>query len=452
MPNIKGILVFKRFCAALLACSTLCAQPPADWEQRLRALEAKIRQLDPTFVPGAGSDFEQRLRALEGKLDALLAPKPSPLPPQTSGLEIVSVRTVGVTSEFARPEESETRLPVSGYMEANFSKPRGEPGEFNFRRFTLLFGHSFSPRIRFWSELEVQNAIVEGGEEKGELELEQAYLDFLIRPSFNLRAGKILTPIGLVNQRHEPPSFNGVERPLVETVIIPSTWSELGFGATGTLGRGFRYQAYVMGGLDATLFTAEEGIREGRQSGFQVNFRNPAKTARVEFAGVPRLNIGASVFTGPAGFALVSVNPRVDVFSFDGRYSYDRFDIRALFANTWVSRAGRLNTALERDFGFNPNIASQMRGYYVEPAVRVLRRRARADVALFTRYEKFNTQHKMPEGYVPLQQWNRSAWFVGATFLPTADVAIKFDYAFHRNASAVVPAINSLNLGLGWWF
>ena len=50
------------------------------------------------------------------------------------------------------------------------------------------------------------------------------------RPSFNLRGGMVLTPVGIINERHEPPVFYGVERPFVDTVIIPTTWFEAGAG------------------------------------------------------------------------------------------------------------------------------------------------------------------------------------------------------------------------------
>jgi hypothetical protein len=40
----------------------------------------------------------------------------------------------------------------------------------------------------------------------------------------------------------------------------------------------------------------------------------------------------------------------------------------------------------------------------------------------------------------------------GITYKPNADVAIKFDYVFNRNASSVIRPLNGLNLGLGWWF
>src|SRR5678815_1829299 len=99
------------------------------------------------------------------------------------------------------------------------------------------------------------------------------------------------------------------ERPFVETLIIPTTWRELGFGATGDLGRGFRYRAYLLSSLDAARFDAENGISEAKANGFDASMRNPAKAARLEFAGVRRLLIGASIYSGRAGFNIPGLNP-----------------------------------------------------------------------------------------------------------------------------------------------
>ena len=106
----------------------------------------------------------------------------------------------------------------------------------DFHRFVLLFNHSFTDRIRFIGELELEHALVEGLEESGELELEQAYLDFRVNRAFNMRAGMLLAPVGIINERHEPPSFHGVERPFVDTFIIPTTWFDAGAGIHGTFG------------------------------------------------------------------------------------------------------------------------------------------------------------------------------------------------------------------------
>jgi hypothetical protein len=63
---------------------------------------------------------------------------------------------------------------ISGYMDFHFNKREFEDGRLDFHRFVLLIMHRFSDRIRFVSELELEHALVEGLEEAGELELEQA--------------------------------------------------------------------------------------------------------------------------------------------------------------------------------------------------------------------------------------------------------------------------------------
>ncbi len=428
-------------------------------------LEEKMRLIDPAFGKEiSAQDLLLRIDQLEMKLNGIIAVmKPEPAPatvavaPQTLVSQPAAPRgpalvAVSVTGDYQTSSQAETRLPVSGYMDFHVNKQSGDSFRPDFHRFVLLFGHSFSDRIKFWSELELEHALVEGGEETGEIALEQAYLDFFVKPYFNLRAGMLLTPMGIVNERHEPPSFNGVERPFVETTIIPTTWRELGFGITGDLGGGFRYRTYLVSSLDASRFNAEGGISEGKASGFDASFRNPAKVGRLEFAGVRRLMLGASFYSGHAGYQTPGINPRVNIAEFDGRYSVRRFDFRGLFANTWVTRAGELNRRIRQQTGVNPNNASEMRGYYFEPAFHVFPRRARNDVIVFTRYERYNTQQSMPVGYVALPQFNRSSWITGITFKPNADVAIKFDYNFNRNQSAIVQALNGVNLGIGWWF
>ncbi len=465
MKSVRRLLLI-----LVIGSGAVSAQSPAELERRVSDLERKMRVLDPSFTPATEQVLVQRVQDLESKIVAILAgreasrgaatpsvaavsaPALLPAPPSSLPAPSAPLQPVSITGDFQTSPDTETRLPVTGYMDFHVNKESGDSLRPDFHRFVLLFGHSFSDRIKFWSELEVEHALVEGGQESGEVALEQAYLDFLITPKFNLRAGMLLTPVGIVNERHEPPSFNGVERPFVESIILPTTWRELGVGITGDLGSGFRYRTYLTSSLDASRFNAEFGIAEGKTSGFEASMRNPATVARVEFAGIRRLTLGASLYSGLAGFNTSGVNPRVTIANVDGRYSYRRFDFRALYANTWISRAAELNRLLRRQTGVNPNVASQMRGYYMEPAVHLLPRRFRHDLIAFSRFERYNTQQKMPSGYLPLDQFNRSSWVTGLTYKPVPDVAIKFDYVFNRNQSAVVRALNGLNLGIGWWF
>jgi hypothetical protein len=351
------------------------------------------------------------------------------------------------------PPPTERTTAISGYMDFHFNKNEFQDGRLDFHRFVLLITHRFSDRIRFVSELELEHALVEGLEEAGELELEQAYLDFLLSRGFNLRAGMMLVPVGIINERHEPPVYYGVERPFVDTVIVPTTWFEVGAGVHGEVGRGWRYRAYVMSPLNAREFTAEEGLRGGIQKGSDTNIGRPAVTGRLEYVGVRGLTAGASFWTGRTGFEF---RPRFEVpvtlGEADVRYSRDRLELRAQFAQVAIKNAGLLNDAMGRAVGVDPNVASALRGFYTEAGYRVISGKSFGDIGLFARYENFDTQFKMPTDYLPLREFDRDGLVFGATYWPDADIAIKADYSWMRSRNSTIIAPNSLNIGLGWWF
>lgn len=342
--------------------------------------------------------------------------------------------------------------PLSGYMDFHFNKADGEDGVLDFHRFVLLLSHSFSPRLRFVGELELEHAFVEGLEEAGELELEQAYIDFLLSRRLNVRAGMLLMPVGIINERHEPPVFNGVERPFVDTVIVPSTWFDVGAGVHGALGRGFRYRAYAVAPLNALEFSADEGIRGGRQKGAEANVRNLAYTGRLEYLGVRGLTLGASTYTGEASFETPRLDAGVTLGEVDARYRRNRLELRAQFAHVVIDDAARLNDSLGRIVGVSPNIAEAVRGFYLEGAYRVWNVGAPRDLVAFTRYENFDTQFRMPSGLLPLKEFDRDAWTNGITYFPDPDIAVKADYTYLRNQSGVFNNRHLVNIGLGWWF
>ena len=181
---------------------------------------------------------------------------------------------------------------LSGYMDLQYRKAEFQDGELDFRRFVLLVTHRFSDRIRFVSELELEHAFVEGLEESGELELEQAYSTSCCRARSTCGRASLLIPVGIINERHEPPVYYGVDRPMVDTFLVPTTWFEAGAGVHGEVGRGWRYRAYVVSPLNAALFSAEEGLRDGRQKGSRTNAGRAAATGRLEYVGAARPDRG----------------------------------------------------------------------------------------------------------------------------------------------------------------
>src|SRR5881628_3384783 len=144
---------------------------------------------------------------------------------------------------------AQERTTVGGYGEVHYTNPTGPktPPVVNLARFVVYLAHSFDDRLAFRSELEVEDAKIEGGQAGGEVALEQAYLDYRLGDWITLRTGLVLPPVGIINETHEPPTFNGVERPGFDHDVIPTTWREIGLGAVGTIpgGSGLAYRVYL---------------------------------------------------------------------------------------------------------------------------------------------------------------------------------------------------------------
>lgn len=332
---------------------------------------------------------------------------------------------------------AQERTTVGGYGEVHYTNATGPntPAEVNVRRFIIYLGHTFSDRLAFRSELELEDTKVEGGKPGGEVALEQAYLDYRIADALTIRSGLVLVPVGIINETHEPPTFNGVNRPSVEQTVIPSTWREIGVGAVGTVpfASGFSYRAYLVNGLLASGFTAEKGIRGGRQEGREASFANPSLTGRLEYAQ-PGLKVGASFWYGGSANADTAVGTGtfaapVRILSADVRYEWGAFRLRGVAATIAIGDTDTINAV------YGDSVASRISGGYVEGAYNVLAALAPATTQrldAFVRHERFD-------------QRARRATTVGLTYRPVSNVVFKGDYEILRD-------LEVLRLGVGYSF
>ncbi len=151
-----------------------------------------------------------------------------------------------------------TPVSIGGYIEGDY-KYIGEDGlteghTFSVPRVTLLISSSIHSRIKFMSELEIE----EGGEE---IAIEFAAIDVNFHPLFNLRGGVIMNPIGAFNQNHDGPKWEFVDRPIAMTQMLPATWSNVGFGLFGKMYKQdwlFGYEAYLTNGFDNSIIGNSE--------------------------------------------------------------------------------------------------------------------------------------------------------------------------------------------------
>ncbi len=359
--------------------------------------------------------------------------------------------------QAAAQEADEERTSIGGYGEVHYNNRSGPdtPGIVNVARFVLFLSHQFNDRIAFRSELEVEDTKVEAGhDDAGEVSVEQAYLDYMFSPAATLRAGLLLAPIGIINETHEPTTFNGVERPAFDNDVIPTTWRDIGLGLVGLIpGKaGLSYRVYLLNGLVASEFTADEGIREGRQEGQLASFANPSLTGRLEY-GRPGLKVGASFWYGGSAnqdpaLGAGTFDNAVALISADARYDVGPFMFRGVVANVSIADAEAINAA------FGSGTGSRIAGGYLEGAYNVFSKLAPASTQqlnAFVRHERYNTQASVPDGVTRDDAFARRITTFGLTYKPVYNVAFKGDYQLRRNRAGVGED-EQLSLGVGYQF
>ena len=345
---------------------------------------------------------------------------------------------------------------MGGYGEVHFTNATGPntPGVVNLARFVVYLAHTFDDRLTFRSEVEIEDAKVEGGQPGGEVSVEQAFLDYRLGDWLTLRTGLLLAPVGIINETHEPPTFNGVDRPGFDNDVIPTTWREIGVGALGTIpgGSGLAYRVYLVNGLRAEGFSASEGIREGRQEGQLASFANPSFTGRLEWAR-PGLKIGGSFWYGgtanqDATLGTGTFAAPVTLISFDARYEVGALSLRGVFANINVGDAAAINAR------YAIAVGSRIAGGYLEGAYDVLPLLAPASTQklnVFARHERFDTHAGVPTGTTKDESLARRITTFGLTYKPTWNTVFKGDYQINRDAAGA-NAFEVVSLGIGYQF
>jgi len=332
----------------------------------------------------------------------------------------------------SQPSSSAKQVHIGGYGELhynNLEKPNGEEfKELDFHRFVLFFGYDFSDSIRFHSELELEHSIAGEGQ-NGEIELEQAYIEFDLTENMETKAGLFLVPVGIINETHEPTTFYGVERNPIERNIIPTTWWEGGAALTGRVGdSGVSYDLAITSGLDGGT-----SVRGGRQKVSEATANDLAYTGRLKYTGLPGLELA-----GTAQYQAdmtQSSDPTVNdatLLSAHAIYNISQFQLRALYAS-W-----------DIDVTSNATAADQAKdkqdGYYLEGSWRFV-----PSAGVFARYDVWDNGGV---GDTEETQTN-----LGINYWPHEGVVLKFDYQKQDHGAVYADdEQDGFNLGLGYAF
>ena len=349
------------------------------------------------------------------------------------------------------------RTTIGGYGNLNYNSFNGASkgdvpkakDKIDLQRFVLYFGHKFNDMVSFKSELEIAHAI-SSADDAGEVEVEQAYLDFHFNDALNTKVGLFLIPAGFINESHEPPTFYGVERNEIESRIIPTTWREAGVAAYGEVLPALKYQVGITTGFSARKFdNPYEGIKSSHQEGQLADAENLAFSAALNYTGITGLLVGGSVFTGNTGQHEPGIgNARLTLWDVHSRYQVGNLDLRALYARGHLSDAADITAAT------GVSAPSAFYGWFTEAAYHVWKS-GEMDFAPFVRYERYDTQARLPSNSVRLAGTNNRVWTVGASFWPTAQVVLKADFQKYDKEDQDADENRGdkrLNLGMGYMF
>lgn len=367
------------------------------------------------------------------------------------------------SSERMISHNNEKKLTIGGYGQIDYNQIFGgnlrKNGTLDVHRMVLNLGYHFNDKIQFVGEIEFEHVT--------ELYVEQAFLNYKFNDKLNLRAGLMLVPMGIINEYHEPTTFNGVERSNVDTKTIPTTWREIGFGLAGNFNDvALKYQLYVFNGFNgyngtSGLLSASNGLRKARQKGAESYISSPNLSAKIDYYGISNLKLGLASYFGKTqsqlynnldvtnNAALAKADSSVvgiSMIGFDARYNINSFILRGQYVLAMFSNTGQYNGLTASDFG------SEMYGYYLEIGYNLLSNAKKLkELIPFIRYERYNTQSKtaIPTIKNPLN--DVSSFTLGLTFKPVDGVVVKSDLVFSR-PETVSAFTNQINFGLGVWF
>lgn len=368
-----------------------------------------------------------------------------------------------LSNTAGRMMQEEAKLTVGGYGQIDYNQildmDSYNNGGLDVHRLVLMFGYKFSAKTQFITEIEIEHV--------QEVYVEQAFLQHEILPWLKLRGGLMLIPMGIINEYHEPSTFNGVERPNLDKYIVPSTWREIGVGFTGTFpSAALSYQLYLVNGFkgydDGAKLNGANGFRSGRQKGAESIINSPNLSFKINYFGLPGLQLGLSGYTGKTQSTLYSSIEKSDrqavesadssvvalsMLGVDARYQLGGLQLRGQANLGIVSNSSRYNEFTGSDLG------SSLGGWYLEASYDLLHSSERFESGLipFIRYEQYNTQASTESPAIANPAYQRSDLTLGLGWKLTAGAMLKADFQWFGN-KATDEAIKQFNAGVAVWF
>ncbi len=362
------------------------------------------------------------------------------------------------------------RITIGGYgdfqfRESSISERADGGGTPTFQNTRLVLGIAAvlaeKQNIVFNSEIEYEFG-------SREIDVEQAYVEWKVRPEFAFRGGIIVPALGRFNVFHDSYLNLTTVRPLINQFIVPTAYRDAGVGVRGRFKlphkMKFSYEANLVNGMqgtnadgEATPFSrllGQASAAEPGQIAFQAENRRKAIVGRVGLSPIAGLEFGVSAYNGrfnKRGDASQSVT----IVFIDGSYRRGELTINGEYGRSnIVGGIPRRSPSPPLVDPNDPNTIAELAefvaqrspgqdGFYLEgiyrfPApIAVKKFDDGAYVAPVVRYEIVRLDRTIPNFYL-----NRARTTLGLNIAPSSTVIFKLNYLFNRTFGPVpkVPA------------
>lgn len=367
------------------------------------------------------------------------------------------------------------RVTVGGYGDFQFRTPSlseradgGGTSTFQSTRFVLGVAAVLSQKqnIVFNSEIEYELG-------SHEIDIEQAFIDWRVRPEFNFRGGIIVPALGRFNTYHDSNLNITTLRPLLNQFIVPTAYRDAGIGVRGTfrLPREMKlfYEADVLNGMQAnnadgepTPFSRLLGQSSAAEPGliaFQATRNSKAVAGRVGFSPFLGLEFGVSSYAGKFTNA-GDPEKSATIVMFDAAYQHGPFVLNGEYGRSNIVGAGILRQSPASP-AFDPNDPLSVAalsdyvaqttpgqdGFYVESGYKFFRGLFRnrelfdegAYVMPVVRFETVRRDRTLSDFYL-----NQSRATLGVNIAPSPSVIFKLNYILNHTFGPVPNIAGSI--------
>lgn len=348
---------------------------------------------------------------------------------------------------------------VVNYYNYDYDTDPALKDKFDAERLNLYLEYKFTDKINFKSEIEFEH----GGtgstleldnqeefgefeqeiEKGGEVKIEQAHINFQIKPYFNIRAGRMKMYFGLHQTLDTPTRYFTTHRQEMENEILPLGWYENGIEIYGKILNHINYRFWVVNGLDASGFSSRGWIKGGYQQKFEmVNAESFAFAGRLDY----KFGKHKDTFFGLAAYIndAAANRPKDDmkesayVTIVEGHISYNegnlRFNAIGLYGNLENSNiVSQKNANLSNNLGAKRTpvgknaigISAEI-GYNILPLIHSTSKQM---LYPFARYDYYDTMAEVEGNVIDNPRWERNSITAGFNWFVHPQIVLKAHYS-----------------------